>query len=155
MQASIQGDAVRVTGAKRDDLQGAIALLQARSHRAAAGLQQLPGLTACAGAACCLATALALPPAAPPGAQSVTLAGSMGSKALLVIDGQPHTLAVGQSAMGVTLLQLGDGQAQVQRDGSTRHLAPGRGAGAADGYAAGGDHGAGDRAAGRAWAGTS
>jgi aspartyl protease family protein len=50
-------------------------------------------------------------------AQSVTLAGSMGSKALLVIDGQPHTLAVGQSAMGVTLLQLADGQAQVQRGG--------------------------------------
>jgi len=55
-------------------------------------------------------------------AQSVTLAGSMGSKALLVIDGQPHTLAVGQSALGVTLLQLGDGQAQVQRAGSTATL---------------------------------
>ena len=55
-------------------------------------------------------------------AQSVTLAGSMGSKALLVIDGQPHTLAVGQSAMGVTLLQLSDGQAQVQRGGSTATL---------------------------------
>jgi len=55
-------------------------------------------------------------------AQSVTLAGSMGSKALLVIDGQPHTLAVGQSAAGVTLLQLADGQAQVQRGGSTATL---------------------------------
>ncbi len=55
-------------------------------------------------------------------AQSVTLAGSMGSKALLVIDGQPHTLAVGQSALGVTLLQLADGQAQVQRGGSTATL---------------------------------
>jgi aspartyl protease family protein len=55
-------------------------------------------------------------------AQSVTLAGSMGTKALLVIDGQPHTLAVGQSAMGVTLLQLSDGQAQVQRGGSTATL---------------------------------
>ena len=48
-------------------------------------------------------------------AQSVTLSGSMGHKALLVIDGQPHTLAVGQSAGGVTLLQLSDGQATVQR----------------------------------------
>jgi len=56
------------------------------------------------------------------GAQSVTLAGSMGNKALLVIDGQPHTLAIGQSAMGVTLLQLSDGQAQVQRAGSTATL---------------------------------
>lgn len=46
----------------------------------------------------------------------------MGTKALLVIDGQPHTLAVGQSAMGVTLLQLSDGQAQVQRGGSTAAL---------------------------------
>jgi aspartyl protease family protein len=55
-------------------------------------------------------------------AQDVTLAGSMGQKALLVIDGQPHTLAVGQSAMGVTLLQLGDGQAQVQRGSSSATL---------------------------------
>jgi aspartyl protease family protein len=55
-------------------------------------------------------------------AQSVTLAGSMGNKALLVIDGQAHTLAVGQSAQGVTLLQFADGQAQVQRDGSTATL---------------------------------
>ena len=52
-------------------------------------------------------------------AQSVTLSGSMGDKALLVIDGRPHTLAVGQSAAGVTLLQLSDGQATVQRGGST------------------------------------
>ena len=59
---------------------------------------------------------------ASPVPQSVTLAGSMGNKALLVIDGQPHTLAVGQSAMGVTLLQLADGQAQVQRGGSTATL---------------------------------
>lgn len=53
-------------------------------------------------------------------AQQVSLAGSLGQKALLVIDGQPHTLAVGQSAMGVTLLQLADGQALVQpRGGGT------------------------------------
>jgi aspartyl protease family protein len=55
-------------------------------------------------------------------AQSVTLAGSMGNKALLVIDGHPHTLAVGQSAQGVTLMQLTDGQAQVQRGNSTATL---------------------------------
>jgi aspartyl protease family protein len=55
-------------------------------------------------------------------AQSVTLAGSMGNKALLVIDGQPHTLAVGHSAMGVTLTQLSDGQAQVQRGGVSATL---------------------------------
>jgi aspartyl protease family protein len=55
-------------------------------------------------------------------AQTVTLAGSMGNKALLVIDGQAHTLAVGASALGVTLLQLGDGQATVQHGGSSTTL---------------------------------
>ena len=51
-------------------------------------------------------------------AQSVTLSGSMGSnKALLVIDGQPTTLAVGASARGVTLRRLGDGEAEVEVEG--------------------------------------
>ena len=71
---------------------------------------------------CLLSAAAMLAMASAAQAQSVTLAGSMGSKALLVIDGQPHTLAVGQSAMGVTLLHLSDGQAQVQRGGSTATL---------------------------------
>lgn len=52
-------------------------------------------------------------------AQTVSFAGSMGSKALLVIDGQPHTLAVGQSAQGVTLLRLADGHAQVEVAGGS------------------------------------
>ncbi|HMO46054.1 MAG TPA: TIGR02281 family clan AA aspartic protease [Rubrivivax sp.] len=53
-------------------------------------------------------------------AQQLSLAGSFGNKALLVIDGQPHTLAVGQSAAGVSLLQLSDGQALVRGgDGTT------------------------------------
>lgn len=48
-------------------------------------------------------------------AQSVTLAGSMGSnKALLLIDGQPQMLVVGGSARGVTLHRLGDGEAEVE-----------------------------------------
>ena len=39
----------------------------------------------------------------------------MGSdKALLMIDGQPRTLAVGSSSQGVTLRRLGDGQAEVE-----------------------------------------
>jgi aspartyl protease family protein len=83
----------------------------------------------------CLAGAAALVLAGPAQPQSLTLAGSIGqNKALLVIDGQPHTLAVGQSAMGVTLVQLTDGQAQVRRDGQTLTLrlgAPVRLAGAA------------------------
>lgn len=47
-------------------------------------------------------------------AQSVMLAGSLGaSKALLVIDGAPYTLAVGASVKGVTLRRVGDGEAEV------------------------------------------
>jgi aspartyl protease family protein len=55
-------------------------------------------------------------------AQSVTFAGKMGQKALLVIDGEPRTLAPGQSAAGVTLLQLSEDQATVQRGGQTSVL---------------------------------
>ena len=46
MQAAIQGDAVRVTGAKRDDLQAAMALMRKEIADAAAVLQQLPRLSA-------------------------------------------------------------------------------------------------------------
>jgi aspartyl protease family protein len=68
-------------------------------------------------------------------AQTVTLAGSMGTKALLVIDGQPHTMAVGESAKGVTLMQIAPGQVQVQRGAQVNTLrlgdAPARLAGTA------------------------
>ena len=50
-------------------------------------------------------------------AQGVALAGQMGAKALLVIDGQTQMLAVGETARGVRLLQLGAGEAQVEREG--------------------------------------
>ena len=51
--------------------------------------------------------------------QTVMLSGSLGaSKALLIIDGQPQTLAVGASARGVTLRRLGDGEAEVEVGGS-------------------------------------
>ena len=82
------------------------------------------------------AVTAAVPPAAAP---TVTLAGSMGAdKALLVIDGQPRTLAVGGTAQGVTLRRLADGQADVDVAGRTFTLrlggAPARlaGAGSAD-----------------------
>jgi aspartyl protease family protein len=89
-----------------------------RLRRSPAGVRPLrPGKARSAAAAWCLALFCNVGLA-----QSVTLAGSMGNKALLVIDGQPHTLAVGQSALGVTLLQLSDGQAQVQRGGSSATL---------------------------------
>lgn len=53
--------------------------------------------------------------AGPCAAQNVTLAGNLGtSKALLMIDGRPQTLAVGASAGGVTLRSVGDGEAEVE-----------------------------------------
>jgi aspartyl protease family protein len=46
-------------------------------------------------------------------AQQVSLAGRMGERALLVIDGQPTTLAVGQAAGGVRLLRWGSGEGEA------------------------------------------
>lgn len=71
-----------------------------------------------------LALALCLGLVAPSAAaQSVSLAGSMGNgRALLMIDGQPQTLAVGASARGVTLRRLGDGEAEVEVAGQRRVL---------------------------------
>ncbi|SPY57097.1 nucleotide-binding protein [Pseudomonas aeruginosa] len=45
VQAAIQGEQVRVTGKKRDDLQEAIALLARRIPRHAVAVHQLPRLT--------------------------------------------------------------------------------------------------------------
>lgn len=57
------------------------------------------------------------------GAQQVMLAGSIGqTKALLVVDGQPMTLAVGASARGVTLKRLGEGEAEVEVEGRSQLL---------------------------------
>lgn len=51
--------------------------------------------------------------AAPAQAQSVSLAGRMGPRALLLIDGQPRTLALGETAQGVKLLMLDGDSATV------------------------------------------
>lgn len=59
------------------------------------------------------------------GVQGVQFSGSMGTKALLVIDGKPRTLAVGDTHAGVRLLALGAGQAQVERDGRVLTLSLG------------------------------
>lgn len=58
-------------------------------------------------------------------AQSVQLAGRMGAKALLVIDGQTQLLAPGESARGVKLLRLDDGGAVVEVGGRAQTLAAG------------------------------
>jgi aspartyl protease family protein len=50
-------------------------------------------------------------------AQSVSFNGSMGDKALLVIDGQPRMLGVGASAQGVKLLAVGADEARVEYGG--------------------------------------
>ena len=56
----------------------------------------------------------------------VTLAGSLGqTKALLLIDGHPQTLAIGASARGVTLRSVSDGQAEVLVAGQVLLLRPG------------------------------
>jgi aspartyl protease family protein len=61
------------------------------------------------------AALLLLAAAGPASAQRVALSGRMGDKALLVIDGKPHPLAVGSSAGGVTLLRwAGDDAVEVQ-----------------------------------------
>jgi aspartyl protease family protein len=51
-------------------------------------------------------------------AQTVSMAGSIGeSKALLMINGAPHTLAVGSTVKGVTLKRVMPGQAEVEIGG--------------------------------------
>jgi aspartyl protease family protein len=64
---------------------------------------------------CLLLTFAALPLLA--AAQGLSLAGHMGSKALLMVDGQPVTLAVGERRQGVKLLALEGGAARVERNG--------------------------------------
>ena len=53
-------------------------------------------------------------------AQTVSMAGSIGdTKALLMINGAPHTLAVGASVKGVTLKRVMPGQAEIEIAGKT------------------------------------
>lgn len=72
-------------------------------------------------------------------AQTVSMAGSIGdSKALLMINGAPHTLAVGSTVKGVTLKRVMPGQAEVEVGGKLLTVAIGGapasvGAGAANG----------------------
>ena len=68
-----------------------------------------------------MAAALVLAGAAA-AAQSVTLAGRMGDRALLVIDGKPHTLAVGASAGNVRLLRWAGDRAEVRMGDQVQSL---------------------------------
>lgn len=58
-------------------------------------------------------------------AQGVALAGRMGERALLMIDGRPHTVGVGQWAGGVKLLRWDGDTAVVERGKDRLVLAPG------------------------------
>ncbi|HTP72611.1 MAG TPA: retropepsin-like aspartic protease [Burkholderiaceae bacterium] len=59
-------------------------------------------------------------------AQTVSMAGSIGdSKALLMINGAPHTLTVGNTVKGVTLKRVMPGQAEVEIGGKTVLVAMG------------------------------
>jgi aspartyl protease family protein len=62
-------------------------------------------------------------------AQSVTLNGQIGSRqALLVIDGQPHAVAVGSTVKGVKLVSLAGPQADIVVGSTRRTLTLGAGA---------------------------
>lgn len=69
-----------------------------------------------------LATALLCAWAASAQSQGVRLAGRMGERALLMIDGQTHTLAVGQQAGGVRLLRWQDDSAVLEQGGQAFSL---------------------------------
>jgi aspartyl protease family protein len=87
-------------------------------------------LAACALAACALAAAA--------GAQTVGFSGSIGERAaLLVIDGQPRTVAVGATVQGVRLVALRGGEAEIEIDGRRERLRLGTAAVAAAVAAAG------------------
>jgi len=55
-------------------------------------------------------------------ANDVALTGSLGSKALLMINGTPRTVAVGSTVEGVRLISLSGGQAVVEVGGQRQTL---------------------------------
>jgi aspartyl protease family protein len=67
----------------------------------------------------------ALASAAPGFAQSVAMSGSLGSKALLVIDGAPHTIGIGETVLGVKLVSVSGSDAAVEVKGKRVTLAMG------------------------------
>lgn len=69
-----------------------------------------------------LLAALALTLATAAQAQSVSLAGRMGERALLVVNGTPYTVAVGATAAGVKLLRWQGDEAEVDVPGGRLRL---------------------------------
>ena len=72
-----------------------------------------------------LALVVVLTAGVPAFAQSVSMSGSLGDKALLIIDGAPLTVAVGASAKGVRLVSVTGSNAVVEVKGQRVALAMG------------------------------
>ena len=68
---------------------------------------------------------LALCAATPAFAQSVSMSGSLGDKALLVIDGSPRTVAAGATVQGVKLVSVSGSDAVVEVKGKRVTLSMG------------------------------
>jgi aspartyl protease family protein len=78
------------------------------------------------------------------GAQTVSMSGRLGDKALLMIDGQPRTLGVGTTAQGVKLVSLTSDSAVIELGGRRSTLRIGEtqvNAGRADADSGGGGGG--------------
>ena len=73
----------------------------------------------------CCAAALGVLWCASAHAQTVSLSGSMGNKALLVIDGAPRTLAAGAAHSGVKLVSVNANDAVVEINGKRVALTQG------------------------------
>lgn len=56
------------------------------------------------------------------GVSSVSLAGRMGERALIIVNGQPHTVTVGRTAAGVRLLRWSGDEAEVEVAGAKSRL---------------------------------
>jgi aspartyl protease family protein len=66
-----------------------------------------------------------LPCHVPAHAQSVSMSGSLGDKALLIIDGTPRTVATGGTVQGVTLVRVNGSDAVVEVKGKRLALSLG------------------------------
>lgn len=62
---------------------------------------------------------------APAAAQSVSMSGSLGDKALLMIDGAPRTVAAGSTVQGVKLVAVSGSEATVEVKGKRQVLSLG------------------------------
>jgi len=108
VQAAIQGDTVRVTGAKTSPTS------RSRSTTSATEPMRAP----------LLAALLLSVVATSASAQAVSMGGSLGNNALLVIDGKPRNVAVGATVDGVRLVSVSGNDAVVEVKGQrvTLHL---------------------------------